>query len=206
MFFVMENGGLYSEFVTLEAAVDMAEMVFGYVDPQGEATVSVENAEGECVAVFTNRKIIGSFTKQAWGGRKGDDAIYVGTEEFDATDHVLLLDHAELVALVDGGERTDEVGLAHFDWRGPSETAVCESICDYFGVQELEQISPEALSFARARRSPKPAVEQTLTLSIKVDVSMIGDATLKDFVENLDYSVISNTPGVRVRMTELVDA
>ena len=37
MFFVMENGGLYSEFVALEAAVDMAEMVFGYVDPQGEA-------------------------------------------------------------------------------------------------------------------------------------------------------------------------
>lgn len=205
MFQVLQDKGLYGGFAGLAEAQNVAEALFGYVSEQGDTTISVES-DGVCVAVYTNRKIIGSFTKQAWGGRKGDDAIYVGTEEFDATDYVLLLDHPELVGLFDGEEGTDEVGLAHFDWNGPCEVTLVAAICEFFGVDVLDDITPEALAFARARRNPKPPVAQTVTLSIKVDVSMFGEVTLADFVENLDYSVISNTPGVRVLQTELVDA
>lgn len=150
------------------------------------------------------RRIIGTFVKQQWGGRKGDDAIHVGEEEFDATDAVLLMAHKDLVELEDGSEGTDDIGRNHVQWDGPCEVQIVDSIEEYFGAW-LEDLTVEALESAKALANPTPPQQQTVTLTIKVNVLAANDADLTAFVENLDYSVKSKTPGVVVKDTEITD-
>lgn len=120
--------------------------------PEGEAgTLTITNAAGHFVAVVTNRRMTGTFYKQVWGGRKGDDAIPAGEEDFDATEYVLSMPHADLVALDDNAESTDEVGRAHIDWDGPCYVTLVESVRCYFGVDALNEITQEALEFAKRR-------------------------------------------------------
>jgi hypothetical protein len=52
----------------------------------------------------------------------------------------------------------------------------------------------------------QPQVERTLTLTIKVTVRVSSGASVDAFVENLDYSLTSNTAGVVVAATEIVEA
>lgn len=84
--------------------------------------------------------------------------------------------------------------------------SLVDAICDYFGVGDLEDITPEALLDARNRAHPQPQVERTLTLTIKVTVRVSSGASVDAFVENLDYSLTSNTAGVVVAATEIVEA
>lgn len=96
------------------------------------------------------KRIVGTFTKQTWGGRKGDDALYCGEEQFDATNAVLELPHAALIELQDGHENTDEIGRSIVDWVGPCEVRLVGSIEAYFGVASLEDVTPKMLSDSRA--------------------------------------------------------
>lgn len=121
--------------------------------PKGElATVSVADQSDRVVAVATNRRIIGSFKKQEWGGRKGDYAIHVGEESFDATESVLGLSVDQIHSIDDDCDSSDEIGRHHVDWSGPCTVVIVRSICDFFGVTELEDITPEALSHCRRDR------------------------------------------------------
>jgi hypothetical protein len=95
------------------------------------------------------RRIWGVFTKQVWGGRKGNDAIYIGTEEFDATFEVLKLTAPELSELQDGHESSDFIGREKVEWDGPCEVRLVDSVKDYFGVESLEDITAEMLNKAR---------------------------------------------------------
>ena len=72
------------------------------------------------------------------------------------------------------------------------------------GVTDVEEISPENLAYARNRLKPEPPVNDTITLTMKVRLQIASGASMKDFVENLAYSVTSNTVGVIVRETELL--
>lgn len=150
--------------------------------------------------------IVGTFFKQRWGGRKNDDAIACGEETFDATQAILLLPHEQLLELQDGSENTDEIGRAHVPWTGPCEVLIVNSICEYFKVAAIEDITPEALAQARAAADPQPAQEATVTISIKLNLRLQPGASVAEFLEDLDYSVDSQTPGVLVRHTELVDS
>lgn len=152
------------------------------------------------------RRIIGSFVKQTWGGRRGDSAIYAGEEKFDATAAVLLLPHKALIALKDSDPTTDEIGQAHVQWDGPCEVSLVYSIQEFFGVESLSDVTPEALENARELANPQEAKEQTLTLTIKVVVRAIEGADINEFIENLDYSVVSKTAGVVVTDTEIIDS
>lgn len=164
------------------------------------------NEDGYLLAAPTNYRIEGIYTKQQWGGRKNSQALYVGEEKFDATDAVLLLDHAELISLVDGDESTDALGVAHVQHKGPCEVAITQSILDYFGVASLREITPEALAYAREKAQPQPACDEELTLTIKVKVKVALGKSVTEFIEELDYSVVSKTPGIIVIDTEIVDS
>lgn len=155
--------------------------------------------------VATHR-IIGAFVKQQWGGRKGDDAIYVSEEEFDATAAILLMPHNELVELQDSDETTDQIGREHVQWDGPCEVRIVDSIQKFFGVETLEDVTLDALEKSKDLANPQSSQQRTLTLSIKVIVKAANDADMNEFIENLDYSVRSNTAGVVVTDTEIVDS
>lgn len=109
---------------------------------QGKVSNYIETQQKD---VFEKR-IVGVFTKQAWGGRKGDDAIFVSDEQFDATDAVLKLSHAELIELQDNHESTDEIGRSIVGWDGPCEVRLVGSIQSYFGVESIEDVTPEMLA------------------------------------------------------------
>lgn len=105
-------------------------------------TISVEQVgEPKPLASLSTRPIMGLFTMQQWAGRENDNAIFVAHETFDATDHVTLLPYKELLALQDNDESTDCVGLAYIEWDGPYEVEIVDSICEYFGVSKLADIT-----------------------------------------------------------------
>ncbi|MBU9200297.1 hypothetical protein KTD31_02830 [Burkholderia multivorans] len=167
-------------------------------------TVSIWH-DDKLVAALTNRLIRGNFVKQRWGGRKKDYAEHVSDEPFDATSYVLLLPLEELVELEDHDQNTDAIGTEFIRWNGPFEVEIVDSILSYFGVDDLEDITEEALVFAREWSNAQPAETETLTLTIKVKVNKAPGTSTTDFIENLDYSVESNTPGIVVVNTEIID-
>lgn len=203
---INQDGGHYDEVQGLNEAIDLAEELLGGVPPGDESTFTVENEDGYLLASVTNRRIVGSFNKQQWGGRKGDDAIYIGEESFDATDAILLLEHKDLMCMKDQTESTDDIGREHIDWSGPCYVHIETAICSYFGVNDLQEITPEALSFARQRANPQPATEEVITLSVKLHLRVAPGASVSEFIENLEYSVVSHTAGVTVSNTEIVDS
>lgn len=191
---------------SLDDAITVAKSLFEALPQGSEASFTVENEDGYLLAVFTNRRMVGTFSKQKWGGRKGNDAIAIGDETFDATDAVLLMPHKDLQQLKDNSSRSDEIGQAHVSWHGPCSVQIADSICAFFGVDTFEEITTEALAFAKQQLAPKPAEEQTVTLSVKVKIRKAPGCEVQEFIENLDYSVVSNTTGIVVLDTEIAEA
>lgn len=202
-----DNGFEYRDyFNTLEMAINCADELLNEVPSDVHATFTVKDETGKLVASVTDRRIIGTFNKQQWGGRKGDDAIHFGEEQFDATEFVLLMNLDEMKLLQDDDDCTDAVGKEFVQWDGPHSVHIVDAILDFFGVVHLDDISEEALQFARNRPQKSATKDEVVTLSIKVKLRVAGNATVNEFIENLSYSVTSNTIGVTVNATEIVDA
>lgn len=198
VFEVRQDGGLYDAVNGLSKAVDLAEVLLGGVDQSEPSTFTVHDASGAMIASVTNRRIMGTFTKQRWGGHDGDRAIEVEPIKFDATESVMRLQYPQLALLVDCDYSTDDIGLESIQWDGPFEVEVVDSICEYFGVGSLSEITQKAFEFAVARVRPKQPVAQSITLTIQVDLELTGNASVDDFFRDCEYSVVSKTPGVRV--------
>jgi hypothetical protein len=158
----------------------------------------IANEAGRLVASITNRRIEGVFTKQSWGGRKGNDPIHAGEEEFDATDYVLNLPYDEVLEIRDNRESSDTIGTAHIQWDGPHEVEIVDSICEFFGVAELGNITQEMFGLARERYNPRKPEAHEIEMTLKVRVVVSPGATLEDFIRDADYSVKSATSGVTV--------
>ncbi|WP_087863938.1 hypothetical protein [Comamonas thiooxydans] len=203
---IYQDGGHYTETEGLNAAIELAEELLGGVDKNTETTFTVENADGYLLAAVTNRRIMGTFHKQQWGGHRGNDTIDIDEESFDATNAILLLDHKDLMRLQDRHTSSDDIGLQHIVWTGPYCVQITEAICSYFGVSYIGHITPEALMLARNREKAQPPVAQVVTLSIKLNLLVTPGASVSEFIEDLDYSVVSNTAGVTVSSTEIVDS
>jgi hypothetical protein len=203
VFTVKNEGQFVGEKYSLESAIEYAKELLSAVPDESPATFVIERAD-YFVLSLTNRRIIGTFFKQEWGGRKNDTALPVGEESFDATDAVLLLPYEELVELQDDEQNSDELGQAHVEWAGPCHVRIVSSICEFFGVDDIRDIPKEAFDFARNRVNPRKPVEAVITLSVKVRVRLTDDANIDDFASNLSYTVNSNTEGAIVRNTEIM--
>ena len=136
---------------TFTDAIEFARKYHGLKKDDVTLTVEVEGTRLP-VASFSTRRITGNFTKQAWGGRKGDDAIYCGEEDFDATRYILSMPYREVVRIRDNTDASDDIGMAHVSWVGPHEVEIVDSMCDFFGVSKLEEISEEHFNFVVANR------------------------------------------------------
>lgn len=86
-------------------------------------------------------RLIGTFHRQEWGGRKNDTAIPMGEVEFDATDWILDMPYEDLMAVEDDEQSSDAIGLAHVQWDGPHRVEIVDAICDFFGVNEISMIT-----------------------------------------------------------------
>lgn len=169
-------------------------------------TVTVVDHDDTLVGWFSNRRIQGRFNKQTWGGRKGDDALDAGTEEFDATNSVLLLPLDRIRELDDCSENTDEIGRELVQWDGPCSVYLVDSLMEFFGVLDADDITERYLEMAREQHQPQPQEEGVFTLTIQVKAVKSQGRTWQEVIDDLDYSVRSTTPGAVVRDTEVIDS
>ena len=189
---------------TFEEAIVFAKSRIPHPEKESKVTLSIRDENDYLLASITNRKIIGEFVKENWTDH---DGVYtVGTEEFDATSAVLHMDHSHLIEVYDKEETSVYIGRQHINWNGPCSVHITDNICRYFGVEDIEEITPEAIEFARKRANLQPLTKQVITLSIKVYAHVAPDASIDEFVDNLDYSILSETPGISVFDTEIIDA
>lgn len=131
---------------TLPEAITFASRYHGLKKPDITLTVEVEGTKVP-LASFSTRRIVGDFEKQVWGGRKGDDAISCGQERFDATMYILTMPYEQVIAVRDNHDTSDNIGQAHVDWHGPHCVDIVDSMCDFFGVAKLAEITADHFSF-----------------------------------------------------------
>lgn len=170
--------------------------------PEGkEATFSIEDDGRQLVASVSSRRIAGVFAKQVIGGAKQDRDIHVADENFDATEHVLLMPYDYFIALEDSDDTTDEVGRAHVSWDGPCYVRIVDSICEYFGVERIDQVTEEAFAFARKSANVTPLREEVVTVSFEMRLRVAPGANVDQFVKDMTCAVLSRTDGIRVAHT-----
>lgn len=201
---LLQDGSHYNDFEDVHSATVLAEQLLGVVPEGAETTFTVENEDGYLLAAITNRRILGVFKKQRYDAR--DNVEEVGTEEFDATDYILLMNPKMVRTLKDHDQSTDFIGEAHVSWDGPHDVELIDSLIEFFGVTSADEITEEALEYAKNRLNPQPATEHTVTLSIKLKVRVAPGADITELVDDLDYSVISNTDGITIYSSEIVDS
>lgn len=164
------------------------------------SSLKVDLAQLRADALWGDRskRIMATVKLQTWGGRKNDDAIFHSLQEVDVTDTILLHDLDELVSLRDGDESSDEIGRGHLEWQGPLEVALTDSICEFFGVERLDDISESLLAAAKKKYDPQPPTFETVTVPVKVNVTVFPGARLEDAIRHLQLTATTETDGVIV--------
>ncbi len=95
-----------------------------------------------------DRAIIGTFLKQAWE-QPGDRLVTLGSMTFNATDFVLSMPLEWLHELEDHQYSTDELGAEFIEHDGPFEVEIVDSICAFFGVDDLSDVDQTMLEKQR---------------------------------------------------------
>lgn len=202
-FTIRQDGENYLTLSRQQDAVNHAEKLLADLKDGELSTFTIEDANGHLLATVTNRDITGRFIKQQWFD---DYACDVGEESFEATNYILQMSLDDVRALTDSSQQSADVGQVFVQWDGLFQVILAEEVKSFFGVDDLEKITAEALQFAKERLNVKPDAVETVELTIKVRVRVEDGADVSEFVDNLDYSVFSNTSGVYVIDTEIVDS
>lgn len=130
---------------TLGEALAFAERLH---DPLKQGvTITVEDTDSKvtCASLSTKR-IVGTMLKQVW---VGDFPVDCGSEKFDATTLVISLPLEQIHNLRDHDYSSDYVGQAYIKWDGPHEVDIVSSVCEYFGVSELTDITENHLRYVK---------------------------------------------------------
>lgn len=169
-------------------------------------TVTVHDSQGQYRIGLSNRRITGVFIKQRWVGLDKDHAETVESVRFDATHAVLTMDLHSLHALKDRSESTDDLGFWHVQWSGPSEVEVTDSICEYFGVDSLQEINASALKRAAEHACAKPMREVTVQVTVSLKVKVWGDIDPMEVIDEMDFDFTSSTEGALIASSEIIDS
>lgn len=159
------------------------------------------------VAPANEKRIIARVVLQVWGGEKGNDAVYGSERQVDVTDAILLLDHDIVIGLQDGSE-TDEIGYKHVNYSGPVEVELTASICQFFGVDSMEDITLAAFEEARRVVNPKPTELVRTIVEMEVTAKVLPDGDRSTALDDLSIEVSSLSEDVivtRVRRMKTLD-
>lgn len=150
------------------------------------------------VAQATENRIIARVVLQVWGGKKGNDAVYDTEKHVDVTDAILLLDHDFVIGLEDHSDQTDEIGYKHVNYSGPVEVEVTASICQFFGVESLEDITAAAFEEARRVVNPKPPEFVRTIVEMEVTAKILPGGDRATALNDLSIEVASPSENVIV--------
>lgn len=150
------------------------------------------------VTQSNEKRILARVILQAWGGRKGNDAIFVEEKEVEVTDAILLLDHDFVVNLQDSTDQADEIGHAHLNHSGPLEVYVTSSICEFFGVDSMQDITLAAFEKARCAVNPKRPEYVRTIVEIEVTAKVLPGGDRNTALDDLSIGVTSPSENVVV--------
>lgn len=157
-----------------------------------------QQAVSSNVAPANENRIIARVVLQVWGGKKGTDAVYDSEKQVDVTDAVLLLDHDFVIGLQDSTDQADEIGHAHVNHSGPLEVEITSSICQFFGVDSMEEITLPAFEEARRVVNPKsPEVVRTI-VEMEVAAKVLPGGDRNTALDDLSIEVSSPSENVIV--------
>jgi len=161
-------------------------------------TITTPQQAASNVAPSAENRIIARVVLQIWGGRKGNDAVYDCEKEIDVTDTILLLDHDVVIELQDSFDNTDEIGHKHVNHSGPLEVYVTASICQFFNVARVEDITLAAFEEARRVVNPKPPEFIRTIVEMEVTAKVLPGGDRATALENLSIEVSSPSENVIV--------
>lgn len=103
-----------------------------------------------------------------------------------------------MVSLQDSTDQADEIGHAHVNHSGPLEVKVTSSICQFFGVDSMEDITLAAFEEARRVVNPRPPefVRTIVEMEVTAKVLPGGDRTTA--LDTLSIEVSSPSENVIV--------
>lgn len=207
MYSILQDNGLYNQLEDLQSAINtMTVLGESMIDSDEETTFTVKDKGSKVVASITNKKIMCTFFKQEWGGRKSSDAYLVGEEEIDATNVILKLPYEQLIALKDNTDSTDTIGRLVFNWDGPYYVHVTDAVCEYFGVYDVKDITQENYDFVKSRVEVLEPTQEIVTLQIQLKVNKMPGADMQDFLDNIGYDIFSKTVGVVIENYEIIES
>jgi len=155
-----------------------------------------QQAVSSNVAPATEKRIMARVVLQVWGGKKGNDAVYDSEKQVDVTDAILLLNHDFVIGLQDSSDQTDEIGHQHVNHSGPLEVEVTTSICHFFGVENMEDITLAAFEEARRAMNPKPPEYVRTIVEMEVTAKVLPGGDRATALENLSIEVSSPSENV----------
>ncbi|WP_413460562.1 hypothetical protein [Herbaspirillum huttiense] len=175
--------------------------------PHGhQATFAIrEIASGALVAAVTNRRIVATVIKQRWedGAPLETPPQYVGEEQIDVTEEVLLVPPNDFAQIKDGSEMSDSLLHPIINWSGPTEVFLEQSICAFFGVEAVAEVTPSALAFMISSKMINRRQISNVQLSLKFEMAAAADYSDRTLETLLDIQVASRVPGIRIRAVEV---
>lgn len=101
-------------------------------------------------------RIIALLIREAW---VNDNAVEIddGKSQHDVTSTILAMSASDIRALDDSSDTTDD--LVTHDHTGPFRVDVCDSVCKFFGVDAIDEVTDAMLQTARASTDANAAAE-----------------------------------------------
>lgn len=186
---------LFAEMDDRHKAVSTANSLFKDIGKDARLTVYVrEKGIEEDVHVLSNAFIKGVFCKQRW-----DDNDYLhdeGSVEFDATHAVLSLSYEQFQVLLDSSEESDSVGRMVVDWDGPFNVEIEAGICQFFGVEDIDEVSPDMFAKAQRETQCNKMQDREITLTVVLSVSALENLKTADILTSGKLCFEVGMPGV----------
>ena len=167
MYTIKQDGSYFDDLSCLVDAIGLAEEMLADVWSDCSTIFSIEDFAGRVIASVSNRRVIGRFTKGLSSDQLGDQVIHIHGEVFEATDQVLSLPFGNVRELEDFDTTTDQLGRMMGLEGSPCEVEIVDSICDFFGVECLRDLTEENFDFAKNRRSQRLQSELAVLLATR---------------------------------------
>jgi hypothetical protein len=203
MIIIKRNNQIYDNFEKLQTAIDLADGLMELYRSKVDTIFTVEK-DDVVLASFTNRRIVGTILRNHLG-QKGNEGNGDFIDHFDATNYILSQEIAQVIDLLDHSLAANNIGYVLTDCSGQFEVEITQSMCDFFGVSSLADLTPSNFSFVKSKYAKVEPVAQSLTISVQLNIHAMPSSDIGAFIRNLDIKCISKDVGIMINSTKIVD-
>lgn len=186
---------LFAQMDSRNNAMAAANALFKELCKDTRLTVSVREKDLPVdIHVLSNAFIKGVFNKQRWDDN--DYLHHIGSVDFDATHAVLSLNYEAFQALTDNSDESDNIGRQVVEWDGPFSVEIEEGICCFFGVEDIDEVSPDMFAKAQRETQCNKMEDREITLTVVLSVSALENLKTADILTSSKLCFEVGLPGV----------